>query len=240
MAFSEHAYGGHDAAESSRQRSMRRTFDATSFPSRGALMPDPQQAELSEEARVVDRGARVSTVMVEAPVFPQIDRVRPVSHGAPIAQAPAPLDPAEEARRVVAEARATARTMLAQARQVVEQERATALRQGFAEGYAKGVAEADAETAGLVATCEKIGVHVMQERERVLDENEADIVQLAMAIAKRIVNASIELDETLVVEACRGAMRKAFQRGSMQVLAHPGDLELLRAAGPQLAAELGG
>ena len=35
-------------------------------------------------------------------------------------------------------------------------------------------------------------------------------------------------------------MRKAFQRGSMQVLAHPDDLAMLREAGPELARELGG
>ncbi|MEO6867000.1 MAG: FliH/SctL family protein, partial [Gaiellales bacterium] len=103
-----------------------------------------------------------------------------------------------------------------------------------------GLVKADTETAGLVATCEKIGIHVMEERERVLAENEADTVELAMAIARRIVNAAIDVDETLVIEACRGAMRKAFQRGSIQVLAHPDDLAMLREAGPQLTNELGG
>jgi flagellar biosynthesis/type III secretory pathway protein FliH len=65
-------------------------------------------------------------------------------------------------------------------------------------------------------------------------------VELAMSIANRIVNASIAVDPELVIDSCRGAMRKAFQRDNLQVLAHPDDLERLRAAGPRLAEELGG
>lgn len=209
--------------------------DRTTF-----AMPDPQQPQWSDEASLVVSSSERMQVLVEPAIFPTIARERVASANASLAQVPRPPDPAEIARQIVAEARSTARTMLAQARDVIAADRAAAVEQGFAEGYARGQAESDAETAGLMNTCEKIGIHVMEERERVLDENEADIVELALSIARRIVNAAIDADETLVIEACRGAMRKAFQRGSMQVLAHPDDLAMLRAAGPELSNELGG
>ncbi len=228
---------GHDE----RIPSAERRFDTIAFDEvdRSSLaMPDPQQPEWHDEANVVIPGAERIQVMVEPAVFPTFTRERAIS--TQVALAPQPPDPAEIARQLIADARSTARTMLAQARDVIAADRAAAVEQGHAEGFAKGQAEADAETAGLMSTCEKIGIHVMEERERVLAENEADIVELAMSIARRIVNASIDVDETLVVEACRGAMRKAFQRGTMQVLAHPDDLGMLRDAGPELANELGG
>jgi flagellar assembly protein FliH len=207
-------------------------------------MHDPQQYHsYGEEAPMVGPGMpQGATAMVEPVVFESLDRSRRAFSSAATVAADVPhiRTPREEAQAIIAEARSTARSMLAQAREVIAAERAQAVQQGFEEGRATGAAEADAETAGLVQTCERIGIHVMEERERVLAENEADLVQLAMAIARRIVNASIDVDETLVVDACRGAMRKAFQRGALHVLAHPADLELLRAAGPQLAAELGG
>lgn len=227
---------GHDA----RIPSAQRRFDSITFDEvdRSALaMPDPQQPEWHDEANVVMGNQRVN-VLVEPVVFPTITRERPLPVQA--ALVPPPPDPAEIARQYIADARSTARTMLAQAREVIAADRAAAVEQGYAEGFAQGQAEADAETAGLMQTCERIGIHVMEERERVLSENEADLVELAISIARRIVNASIDVDETLVVEACRGAMRKAFQRGSMQVLAHPDDLAMLREAGPELANELGG
>ena len=218
-----------------------RRFDTLTIDTRErSTMHDPQQPELHDEANLVIPGAESMRVMVEAVQFPKMDRATlraamPGGDTTPIA-----LTPSELAAQIVAEARSTARSMLAQARDVIASERAQAVQQGYDEGFAKGAAEADVETAGLVETCEKIGIHVMEERERVLAENEADLVELAISIARRIVNAAIDVDETLVVEACRGAMRKAFQRGSMTVLAHPGDLALLRDAGPALAAELGG
>jgi flagellar biosynthesis/type III secretory pathway protein FliH len=227
---------GHDE----RIPSAERRFDSITFDEldRSALaMPDPQQPEWHDEANVIMGTERVQ-VMVEPMVFPTISRERPIAIQPDLT--PPPPDPVEVARQLVAEARSTARTMLAQAREVIAADRASAIEQGYAEGFATGQAEADAETAGLMRTCERIGIHVMEERERVLAENEADIVELAISIARRIVNASIDVDETLVVEACRGAMRKAFQRGSMQVLAHPDDLGMLRDAGPELANELGG
>lgn len=218
----------------------RRTFDTLELDTRDRTMVDPQQAAYSDEANLVMPGAGSMRVMVEAMEFPSMDRATRREQSFTAVGGTRPIDPAEEARLLIAEARTTARQMLAQARDAIAAERAQAVQQGYEEGFARAAAEADVETAGLIQTCEKIGIHVMEERERVLGENEADLVELAMSIARRIVNASIEVDESLVVEACRGAMRKAFQRGSMQVLAHPADLALLREAGPALAAELGG
>lgn len=203
------------------------------------LMRDPQQ-QLADEVNLVVPGGGSVRALVEAVEFPTMERTRPGFGAGGAAGMRRSGDAAGISGDIVAEARSTARTMLAQAREVIASERAMAVQQGYDEGFARGAAEADAETSGLVATCEKIGIHVMEERERVLAENEADIVELAISIARRIVNAAIDVDETLVIEACRGAMRKAFQRGSMQVLANPADLALLRAAGPELAKELGG
>lgn len=207
-------------------------------------MPDPQQARFGlAPTYLATAGAeRGPQVHVQDVVFPQIERrvvIDPTTLDASGAVV-MPLDPAAEAARIVEEARTTARSMLAQARDAIATERELAIERGHAEGRAEGLAAADAEMAGLIRTCEQIGVNVMEERERVLADSEGDIVQLAMSVANRIVGAALEVSPELVVEACRGAMRKAFQRGTLQVLAHPGDLELLRAAGPQLAEELGG
>jgi flagellar assembly protein FliH len=223
----------------------RRRFDTLPVDERvsTSIMPDPQQPT-RDEATLVLAGAERTTVLVEPVSFELLERMRPAraasGPGRDAADHVAPPDPAETARAIIAEARDTARTMLHQAREVIAADRARAVEEGRAQGLAEGRAEADAETSGLVRTCEQIGIQVMQERERVLDESESDLVELAISIARRIVNASLDVDETLVVEACRGAMRKAFQRGSMQVLAHPEDLALLREAGPGLASELGG
>lgn len=251
MAFSE-SFSRSDEIEQAR----RRRFDTLPLEDRPCTpgMRDPQQLTTPprDEMTLVLAGSERVQVMVEPVVLEGLKRSgdarrasagattsRHAGDGGPSTHEPMP-DPRELARQVVAEARETARMMLQQAREVITADRAAAVRDGYEQGLAQGRAEADAEAAGLLRTCEQIGVHVAQERERVLDASEADIVELAISIANRIVGASLDVDETLVVESCRSAMRKAFQRGSMQVLANPEDLELLRSAGPKLAEELGG
>ncbi|MCB0877440.1 MAG: hypothetical protein KDC46_00460 [Thermoleophilia bacterium] len=254
MARREPDFRAHPLASSREDEiaaARRRTFETLAvdqLPTRQRVdMSDPQQPQPAgvETTNLVMPGMANATALVEPVSLELIERARPARfepevEAAQVDDTPAPPDPAEVARSIIAEARETARTMLQQARDVIAADRARAVEQGHEEGYAAGRAHADEEMSGLVATCEQIGVHVMEERERVLAQSEADVVELALAIARRIVNASLDVDETLVVDACRGAMRKAFQRGSMQVLAHPDDLALLRTAGPKLAAELGG
>ncbi|MBC7460924.1 MAG: hypothetical protein H7287_06145 [Thermoleophilia bacterium] len=230
-----------------------RNFDYLDLERRPAMhatgvMTDPQLVRFGLDAPTITamtpRTTRiVGTTHVEDVVFAQLERqviVGPARLDATGAPIPEPVDPAVEAARILEEARTTARSMLAQARVAIATERELAVQRGFDEGHENGLAAADDEMAGLIQTCEQIGVHVMEERARVLADNEGDIVELAMSVAQRIVGAALDVDPELVIESCRGAMRKAFQRGTMQVLAHPDDLELLRAAGPKLAEELGG
>ncbi|MCW2923160.1 MAG: hypothetical protein JWM98_564, partial [Thermoleophilia bacterium] len=155
-----------------------RTFATLDAPQRtAARFPDPQAPPSSGEATLVAPGLARASVLVEPMVYETMERVRrPITAAA---ATPPPPDPAEIARQVVAEARATARTMLAQARDVIASERAQAVQAGYDEGYAKGVADADTEMSGLVATCEQIGVQVMAERERALADYEPDVVELA-------------------------------------------------------------
>lgn len=141
---------------------------------------------------------------------------------------------------VIEQARRTAESMLEQTRAACEADREAARAAGYEAGYAAGMEAADDESAALIRTAEQIALHVASERERLLAASEADLVDLAIVVAGKLVNAEIEVRPELVVEVCRGAMRKAFQRETLVVRAHPEDLELLRSAGPQLAAELGG
>lgn len=149
-------------------------------------------------------------------------------------------DPVAEAQKLIDDARATAESMITQARNAMAAETEAARQRGHELGYCEGQELADRECAGLVAAAEQIAANVARERELLLERSEADIVELAIAIANRLVNSAIEVEPERVIDVCRGAMRKAFQREVLVVLAHPEDLQMLRDAGPAMAHELGG
>ena len=151
------------------------------------------------------------------------------------------LDQAQDQiAQILAQARREAELMVEQGRQMRDAELEAARREGYEAGLREGVEAVDRELAGTIATAEAIATNVAREREQTLARNEGDVVELAIAIAARIVNAAIDVDPDRVVDICRGAMRKAFQRESLTVLAHPDDLQTLREAGPEMAAQLGG
>lgn len=154
------------------------------------------------------------------------------THSTPSAQA--------EADRILDEARRTADEMLSQARSVRDAEIKAAHDAGYAAGLAQGHAAADVESAQLITTCEAIAANIVTERETLLAQSEGEIVRLAIAISERLTNAAIAFEPEMVIDVCRGAMRKAFQRETLVVLAHPDDLAMLREAGPQMASQLGG
>lgn len=145
-----------------------------------------------------------------------------------------------EASRVLDEARETARQMVEHAREVRDAELADARLEGYRLGYEEGLEAVDRDCASLVSTAETIAANVAAERQRLLESSEGEVVELALRIAERLVNTALDVDPGLVVDVCRGAMRKAFKRETLIVLAHPDDLDLLRRAGPDVARELGG
>ena len=202
----------------------------TGIPAPAPVPTSMRPSPIQRKSRLVMRDPQQAVHAIELPSFG-------ASETAGVRQM---ADPGIEAAHLVEEARQAAEAMLAQTRAACEQQLEAARASGYEAGYAAGMEAADEEASALIGTAEQIAVNVSQERERLLAEAEGDVVELAITIAKKLVNAAIDVEPELVVEVCRGAMRKAFQRETLSVRAHPDDLEALRSAGPRLAAELGG
>lgn len=225
-------------------------FGTARGPARPGLIPGAEQRAVYSAEELEDH--------VEEPVLPEIRRRSRITMRDP--QQPGlgsvPLEDLSRnaegvyqhasvsAEDIIRDARATAASMVEQARLArdaeLEAARKSGHQAGYEAGYGDGMDLADRESAALIATAEQIAINVAAERDRLLTGAEADMVELAIDIAERIVNASLDVQPELVLEVCKGAMRKAFQRDQLTVLAHPDDLTMLRDAGPELMRELGG
>jgi flagellar biosynthesis/type III secretory pathway protein FliH len=148
---------------------------------------------------------------------PLADIVRP-------AAAP-PADPAAESAMVLAAARAEA-----------EQIRAAAHAEGLAEGRAEALAAAAPAAAALGQAAEDLRAGPAAAAERL----ETEAVDLALALAEKIVGAAVAVEPELVVEAVRGALRGIVERERVTVLVNPEDLDLVREAMGDVVAGLGG
>jgi flagellar biosynthesis/type III secretory pathway protein FliH len=69
---------------------------------------------------------------------------------------------------------------------------------------------------------------------------EGEAVELAFALAEKIMHATLEADRGAVLGAIRGALRGLVERERVTVLVNPADLELVRASVDELRSTLGG
>jgi len=138
---------------------------------------------------------------------------------------PSPPPPRDTPSRILAEARAEAQAIRAQAHA-----------EGRAQGHADGVAET---TAAALALGEALrGVHEL--REQLAGEMERDAVELALALAAKILAGTLEVEPERVLDVVRGALRRVADRRQIVVLADPSDLEVLSGAVGELQAQAGG
>lgn len=150
-----------------------------------------------------------------------------------------------EAERVVREAHAErARIVAGAAEEGRAAGHAEGLARGLAEGRERGKAEGLAEwrerltevdAAWSAAMAEFIG-----QRESLLVESRRGVIELAIAIAERVVHRAIEIDAGAIEEQLREVLSLVAAPATLIVRVHPGDEELVREIVPRLREQFVG
>ncbi|MGC8832582.1 MAG: FliH/SctL family protein [Armatimonadota bacterium] len=151
------------------------------------------------------------------------------------AQAAALQQACEEARRIIEKAKSEAAAILAAASSEAESIRDSAYRQGYAEGRA----EADRELALKKAELEDLVAAVNEERDRFLQEAEPQLVQLALAIASKVVEKEVETAQDVAVSIARACIRRLRERQWLRIHVNPESLESIKSAKEELALYAG-
>lgn len=143
-----------------------------------------------------------------------------------VAPAPPPVAPsAEDVMDILAAARAEA-----------DEVRAAARAEGFAAGHAEALASLEPALASLSGAAEEL----REARVVVAGELERRAVELALALAAKVVAGTLAVEPSRVVDAVTGALRGIVERERVTVLVNPDDLELVREASASLRGSLGG
>ena len=130
--------------------------------------------------------------------------------------------------------------VLALARAEAEQIRAAAAAEGREAGYAAGLAEAHSELEPARAALEAAARGIIGAHEEFISLAETRAVELALALAEKVIGVTLELRPELVVELAIGALRRAAERDHVVLLVNPEDLQVVRDAAGELSAALGG
>jgi flagellar biosynthesis/type III secretory pathway protein FliH len=110
---------------------------------------------------------------------------------------------------------------------------------GQQQGYAAGLAAAEAQLAPVREALAGVVDGVASAEERFLAAAELRSVELALALAEKIVGAALDVRPELVVEIVTGALRRSVERDRLVVEVSPDDVELVRASVTEAADRLG-
>lgn len=103
--------------------------------------------------------------------------------------------------------------------QLQQDARAAGRIQGRAE--VQGSADAEIQRAlGMVAQVEQLRIQSAK-------QSESDIVELALAMARKVIHREASLDPDIVVVQVREIISSIVEKGLIRVLVHPGDVEYL-------------
>lgn len=114
-------------------------------------------------------------------------------------------------------------------------------REAFAKGYQQGE-QAGADAASqrgeamlyrLTQTLEEL----TQVRAQMIQQTERQMVQLALAVARRVVHREVSIDADLLIAMARVALERLGETARVKVRLHPEDYE---AAGAERVAQLAG
>jgi len=126
---------------------------------------------------------------------------------------------------------AAARAVIEEALTEAEMLRTLAIEEGRAEGLRLGREAVAVELAPAAAALGQAIEEARVMRTEIAEAAEARAVELALAIAEKVVAGALEIEPERVVDVVRGALRGLVDGERIIVCVHPDDLELVRAAG---------
>jgi flagellar assembly protein FliH len=112
--------------------------------------------------------------------------------------------------------------------------------EAFDEGFAAGVAQAQAQLDGPASAMAAAAEQLQAMRGDAAASVEPAAVELALRIAEQALGAWLVADRGVVVEVVRGALRRLVERDRVLILVNPDDLEIVRDHASRLVGELGG
>lgn len=129
--------------------------------------------------------------------------------------------------------------LLAQARAEAQQIREQARAEGYEQGHAQGLQDGRAQTASAAAALGEALHGIRELRDEIAQDVERDAIELALALAGKIVPATLQIRPELVVEVVQGALRRITGQRAIVLTVNPADIETVRAALGELQAEGG-
>lgn len=153
---------------------------------------------------------------------------------------PAAAYPLEQLQDTAPPPPGTPARILADAHAEAELIRGHARAEGREEGLTEGRAEGVAQTHAAALALGEALAELRRQSDELARNVERDAVQLALALAAKILAGTLDVEPERVLDVIAGALRRLVDRRRIVVLVDPDDLEVVSGAVAELQAQAGG
>ncbi len=98
--------------------------------------------------------------------------------------------------------------------------------QRYEEGVQDGVAQREEEVNEAIARMERLHQSMVDERTQILVESEVAVVDLAVALARRIIGIQVVANPKAFLQVVRSALAHMSERSNLEIKVHPDDLAI--------------
>ena len=121
-------------------------------------------------------------------------------------------------------------TEAARRRQAAESEKKKAFDSGLAQGLEKGKQAVVGELEKAIQRLRHAYMDIEKYRKQLYFNAEADTVDLALAVAQKVIGQEISVDRKIVLNVVKGALEKVIDHEKVKIRINPSDLETVKTA----------
>ena len=121
-------------------------------------------------------------------------------------------------------------TEAARLRQAAENEKKKAFDSGLAQGLEKGKQAVVDELEKAILRLRHAYMDIEKYRKQLYLNAEADTVDLAVAVAQKVIGQEISIDRKIVLNVVKGALEKVIDHEKVKIRINPSDLETVKTA----------
>lgn len=134
----------------------------------------------------------------------------------------------------------TARLQEVEWNEKLRQAKKTSYDQGFAEGLNKGTVLQKEEAGRAIAAVNDLMNQLTGLRREIVEKAEQQILQLAFAIAEKVIHQEVGRNETVVASVLREAVKSVTDRDGMKVRLNPRDFRYIMEVKEEIFKEVNG
>lgn len=136
-------------------------------------------------------------------------------------------DALKEAEKIVTDAQEKVKKLIDEAQEKADEIKENSRNQGYKEGKEEGYREGKEEALKMVERLKTIITRVVGERARIMEESEAQIVQLVLLISKKVIKVLSENQKNIVINNVVQALRRLKTKTDVVIRVNIEDLDVV-------------